>query len=417
MCQSLRVSVLLVAQILLAVSLTANLCAEPTHKLWPSQPPADCPFEPSQQLTGVGFTGRHTTYSKADTWYPTWASDGNLYSPYTDGSTNGVRSWSVGKEATTGYATIEGDDPLKLKLTNAGTIVGDSRPYGGRYPCGALVHNGIWYQGTYCLDHIPGYNWGVLGPFVGFNISKDFSKTWTLCPLTPAKPLFGESGKDGQVVKIGAPHFVDFGKNMEHSPDGKAYLVCHGATLPDPKPRTGNLSWITGDEIYLIRVTPSLENMNDASKYEFYAGRDANKKDIWSGKLAEAKPIAQWNDNMGCVTMTYNAPLKKYIMCITDGGTTLSRYNTYLLESDSVTGPWKQITYMKHFGEMGYFVNIPSKFISKDGRTAWMSYSTNWINVFGHNRDYALNPPGGTYAMCLQEFRLVGPKKSKAAKK
>ena len=23
---------------------------------------------------------------------------------------------------------------------------------------------------------------------------------------------------------------------------------------------------------------------------------------------------------MGCVTMTYNAPLKKYLMCVTDGG-------------------------------------------------------------------------------------------------
>jgi hypothetical protein len=33
----------------------------------------------------------------------------------------------------------------------------------------------------------------------------------------------------GYPVKIGAPKFVDFGKNMEHSPDGKAYLVAHGA--------------------------------------------------------------------------------------------------------------------------------------------------------------------------------------------
>ena len=26
-------------------------------------------------------------------------------------------------------------------------------------------------------------------------------------------------------VKFGAPHFVDFGQELEHSPDGKAYLV------------------------------------------------------------------------------------------------------------------------------------------------------------------------------------------------
>ena len=36
-------------------------------------------------------------------------------------------------------------------------------------------------------------------------------------------------------VKMGAPHFVDFGKNMEHSPDGKAYLLGMGAEENDPQ--------------------------------------------------------------------------------------------------------------------------------------------------------------------------------------
>jgi len=45
---------------------------------WHSEPPADCPFKPSAALAGVEFTGRHAEYTTADTWYPTWASDGNL---------------------------------------------------------------------------------------------------------------------------------------------------------------------------------------------------------------------------------------------------------------------------------------------------------------------------------------------------
>ena len=52
-------------------------------------------------------------------------------------------------------------------------------------------------------------------------------------------------GVGGHPVKIGAPHFVDFGKDMEHSPDCKAYLLAQGAELTDPKPRIANLSWIT----------------------------------------------------------------------------------------------------------------------------------------------------------------------------
>ncbi|MGD1103064.1 MAG: hypothetical protein ABSA59_13455, partial [Terriglobia bacterium] len=76
---------------------------------WPSEPPAGCPFQKSTDITGVAFTGRHIRYANADTWYPSWAANGNMYSPWTDGRVNGVRSNSGGRKATTGYATILGD--------------------------------------------------------------------------------------------------------------------------------------------------------------------------------------------------------------------------------------------------------------------------------------------------------------------
>ena len=95
--------------------------------------------------------------------------------------------------------------------------------------------------------------------------------------------------------------------------------------------------------------------MNDASKYEFFAGCDGPGKAIWTSDFSRIRPIAEWQDNMGCVTMTYNPPLKKHMMCVTDGGNTGGYFNTYLLESDQIAGPWKLVTYMKHFGEQGVF--------------------------------------------------------------
>ena len=89
-------------------------------RIWPSEPPADIPFPPSQDLTGIAFTGRYAHYGNADTWYPTWASNDNLYSPWTDGKVNGVSSGSMGLRATTGYATIVGNDPLHLTITDVG---------------------------------------------------------------------------------------------------------------------------------------------------------------------------------------------------------------------------------------------------------------------------------------------------------
>jgi hypothetical protein len=104
------------AKLLIAVMVGLGLAvgAETTYRVWPSQPPSDCPFEPSHSIVGIAFTGRHIRYAHADTWYPSWASDGNLYSPWTDGSVGDVKSGSGGEKATTGHATIVGDDPLNL---------------------------------------------------------------------------------------------------------------------------------------------------------------------------------------------------------------------------------------------------------------------------------------------------------------
>lgn len=379
--------------------------------IWPSAPPAACPFPRSRSFSGVRFQGRYARYAHADTWYPSWASDNRLYSPWTDGRVGSMRSNSAGPDATTDQAVISGDDPLHLKISDVHIHKASPVPYGGRYPCGSLVHNGVWYYGTYCLadfdgDPGKGLNWDILGPFVGFRHSTDFGKTWRDCPHTPMHPLFAEPQRPGDTVRFGAPHFVDFGRDMQHSPDGKAYLVAHGSALPDPDPRPANASWITGDQIWLARVTPSPANINDASRYDFFSGHDGSGRPVWSSDFNRMRPLLDWNNHCGSVTATYIAPQKKFVMCITDGGNTISRFNTYVLEADALTGPWKLVTYMKDFGEQAYFVNIPSKFIAADGKTMWVCYAANFTNGYLHT-NFATNPPGGGYGMILQEIRLV----------
>lgn len=402
---------------------------------WYSEPPADCPFEQSDEYKGLLFTGRYTNYrhksnnnnwndndglsNLADTWYPSWASDGRLYSPYTDGicprmdgGADKSISWT-GEYATTGHAMIEGEDPRNLRITSLGVITESAKPYEGRYPCGSLVYNGVWYYGSYTLGpkgiiYYDGkkLNWPWLGPFVGFRISEDYGRSWEPCPLRPDSALFGEDGMWGHPVKIGAPHFVDFGKNMQHSPDGKAYMVAHGADNNDPKPRMGNTSWLAGDQIYLIRVLPSVENMNDKSKWEFFGGYNEKGNAIWTNNFDKIKPLLEWNNNMGCVTITYNPGLKKYLMCITDGDDAVSKTDNYILESESLTGEWKLLTYMKDFGEQAYFVNIPSKFLSNDGKKFWLLYSGNFSDGYNGVK-LKNNPPGSHYGIHFQEVEII----------
>jgi hypothetical protein len=77
-------------------------------KVWSKRPVAESPFKPSEAFAGIQFTGRHAEYTGADTWYPSWASDGNLYSPWTDGNVNGLGCITGGEEAATVFATISG---------------------------------------------------------------------------------------------------------------------------------------------------------------------------------------------------------------------------------------------------------------------------------------------------------------------
>lgn len=65
-------------------------------------------------------------------WYPSWAADGNLYTSWTDGSVDGHSSGSGGHGATTGFATVLGDDPFALTLANVSVYAEPADPYQGR---------------------------------------------------------------------------------------------------------------------------------------------------------------------------------------------------------------------------------------------------------------------------------------------
>jgi fibronectin-binding autotransporter adhesin len=89
---------------------------------WRSAPPADCPFKPSASLTGIEFTGRHSDYRCGDTFYPSWASDGNL------------------KTATAGNLVLNNNNAAKVLTINAGIVANSTS---GLTVAGNVVLNGV----------------------------------------------------------------------------------------------------------------------------------------------------------------------------------------------------------------------------------------------------------------------------------
>lgn len=63
---------------------------------WPSEIPQDCPFERSGSFHAIRFLGVKSGFRYGDTWYPTWAENDILYSPWTDGKTKRLDGgWNI----------------------------------------------------------------------------------------------------------------------------------------------------------------------------------------------------------------------------------------------------------------------------------------------------------------------------------
>ena len=196
------------------------------------------------------------------------------------------------------------------------------------------------------------------------------------------------------------------------------YIIGHGASLPD-----SHLSWMQGDAVYLARVMPTIEAVNNRSQWEFYAGKNGawnGTDDKWvKGDVGKAEPLLTWNRHTGVTTMTWVPAVKKYIMCISTPSFspyTTKQFDTYFLESDRMTGPFSLVHYMREFGPEAYFVNIPSSFMDAAPKStagagpssssmainAFLSYSAN----FAYHTNQAI-PPGSGYHWTLQQFRFT----------
>ena len=169
--------------------------------------------------------------------------------------------------------------------------------------------------------------------------------------------------------------------------------------------------WVLGDQIYMARVTPTIDAINDRAQWEFYAGGHGDGAKWVHGDVNQAVPMVEWTNHTGGSTMTYFKPLNKYVMTVQTASTypvmDQGDFDTYFLESDSITGPWSYVTYMRNFGPQVYFGNHPSKFAAKAPDTAartydaFLMYSANYDpHTGGHN------PPNSAYHMNLQQARF-----------
>jgi hypothetical protein len=427
------------------------------NRKFPPRPDEPCPLPKSSAIESIQYTHRYRSYAStvgADTWLTSWAADGNLYSAYADGTVgrvgaichiDGIDDWyyppshpgfyavpdrvfgwgsakypprflnikkNTTNRTTTGNAIIIGDDPFDLSFQALPPTELTLSWFASCYPSGCLVKDGTWFYACQYRNHLVDQHGNqqcfAQGPN-RFRISRDLGKTWEWSPFDDHDPVIPEIGAcaGGAPAKFGNAHFVDFGKNMEHSPDGYAYLVGHGTSDPE-----GMSNWSTGDAVFLARVMPTPEAINAKSSYEYFVGRKSNGSPVWSKRFDDIKPLFQWASRCGMTYVTYFPGIRKYLALVCagwpNGGG--SQRDTWIAEADNLWGPWSIVTYWDAFAEGAYYAQIPSKFIKPDGRFA-MFYSGAWGGPTPLPPDLHKNPtlidyPSAQYTLCVAEFEI-----------
>ena len=322
-----------------------------------------------------------------------------------------------------GAAVLVGDDPFNLTVAAVAPVAHPSlAPLNasfpglkGIYPSTSFVFNGSWLIGLYLLADSSGKgcgNWCHLGPLLAFAVGSTAPAPGQVWSYAGA-PFWGGAGLPygvfeeidvTQPIRMGVPRFVDMGRDLEHSPDGRAYMTGKGCAANDGV----HCSFMTGDSLYLARTRAPLASLggnlsalNAAASWEFYADSDGS----WAPTLAGSKPLLVWPTGMGGATMTYNPALRKFLVVVNIPADrvhpTDCRFTTFVLESSSVTGPFALVSYMEALGPQMYFQQLSSKFWSADGKTGVLFSSGNWD---GSCMTQGSNPPGERYGLVTTEL-------------
>ena len=333
-----------------------------------------------------------------------------------------------GESPAQGWAVLEGDNPFDLEITRVGNVphppftASASFPGPkGVYPSTSFVFRDQWIYGFYLLADPAGSgcgNWCHLGPLIAFGVANMSNiSAWSF----ENAPYWGGTAKSDvdrgvfeafdvtQPIRMGVPRFVDFGADNTHSPDGRAYLLGKGCAANDGI----HCSFMTGDSAFLARtVAPlasysSLSLLNLASSWEFWGGAGAAG---WVSNISHASALFSWPRGVGGLTMTYNPILHKYLVVSNLPSDrvhpTNCSFDTYLLEADNITGPYRLVSYMASLGPQMYFQHLASKFFSADGLTGVLFSSGNWD---GRCVTQGSNPPGERYGLVTTEMTLLRP--------
>jgi hypothetical protein len=338
--------------------------------------PADTHIEwdPQSQMVQVAST------NDCDSWTPTWAPDGNLYTAYGD-----CRPEGVPQKIGMGFGRISGDEGYAVSFTAIPT--GDPEDWDD-----AALGTGVEAVGDDSASHKPAgmlhadgrlWYWIRNISSTGTGVRLKFSDNYNA-----TTPTF--TWVDWSLPEVGYASFVQYGQGYAGGPADHVYAV-----IPMSSSTSGSVS---NSAYHLVPgfslLRGSRADLSLQANWEYFCGSASSP--AWCPSAAAATPIVfesgmKFTPRAG---MSWNAGLNRFMLSLvydptpaTPNEGTRFYGGLMVLVSSQPWGPWQTVFSSESLSwpggtstpacgatnwGSGERADIPTKYMSPDGRTFYL---------------------------------------------
>jgi hypothetical protein len=273
----------------------------------------------------------------SDNWPMTWGDDDRLYTAYGDG-----RGFVplVPEKLSLGLARITGSPPGIAPENLRSDIEGKGDGTRGLKASGILMVNGILYL------------WLRNATNSQLAWSDNHGRTWKRAAWKWTRGF-------------GCPTFLNFGPNYAGARDDYVYVYS-----PD-----SDEAYAMVDRMVLARVPKN--KIREAGAYKYFRAPAPDGSARWATNIAERASVLTNPGRCYRSGVTYNAGLRRYLWCVTSPVEDRSTAGGLLIyDAPEPWGPWTLLFATDKWDTApGESASFPTKWMSPDGRTAWLVFS------------------------------------------
>jgi hypothetical protein len=337
------------------------------------------PFPSSSLIVGARWTSRPyapPANQSGDILPTVWADDGSQYTIMDDGGTDVPAAKGLWRQS---LARITGAPP-RIHFTHVGDpqtppphtfaqIKGNPAlwqgPLGPYYSSGLVEADHVFFA-TQQLN----WNWTANGLFTGLQgiaYSTDRGQQWQFVNKQFPAPL-------------GNLNWVIRGEGGTY-PDGYVYAIASEREF-------------NATRLIMGRSRPDVSDMTDPSRWQWVSGwrrYEGLPWPVFSSSFAAAVPIASWASHITYPQMSYDSPLRHYLLTFTYSYSAQppaiwrSGAELVILAAPHPWGPFSFVANEPDFGPSnGYDPGFPVSWISRNGQDLWLKWAANFDGCTAH---------------------------------